>query len=151
MPTISCTMPPKRPAPTDNVASPPSHRTASINEHHHSPIAGQHPDMPDDAAVAIASPQTKRNKENENPAALDQISQNSILNDVAGVLPIDLLTQQPEPAIAVEPAVLPSASVPAAAGGARSAYLAAQQQRTVTCNLSLIPPSKHASWPQSQP
>lgn len=52
-------------------------------------------------------------------------------------------------AAAGEGMVVPSSPIPN--GGARAQYAAAQQQRTVTCNLSLIPPSKVTSCRQSQP
>jgi len=176
-------MPPKRTPIAANQSPPPN---SNANEyHHHSPIAGHLPDLPEDSAAASASPQSKRFKENDMPPIPTSPNQRS---DASMHLPVatDLLTshlpaaadgrsvladspianrgtpilsvpiQSPIPSgqlpVATDPpaahlaasagpeAVV--ASSPIANGGARAAYAQAQQQRTITCNLSLIPPSK---------
>jgi hypothetical protein len=147
LPPISCSMPPKRPTPGDNMSPPPSQRSTNTNDHHHSPIAGHHPDMPVDAAIAAASP-SKHRKENENPnepTTHDRHHQPFIVSDGADQqlpAPIDLLTDQPAFAATQASVLPPNAGAQGASGGARAAYVAAQQQRITTCNLSLIPPSK---------
>ena len=141
-------MPPKRPTPTDNLSPPPTHRTVNDNEHHHSPLPGHHPDLPVDAAVANTSPQSKRSKENDmsslpsimstpeiNPD--DAIAQNAVTTQPE--LAIVDLTSQPSPSTSATAILMPNATTN---GGARAAFIAAQQQRTITCNLSLLPLSK---------
>ena len=142
-------MPPKRPTPTDNLSPPPTHRTIIDNEHHHSPLPGHHPDLPADAAVANASPQSKRSKENEMPSLPsilstpninpdDTTAQNAVTVQPASAI-VDLFTSQPSSTTAATAVLVPNAT---ANGGARAAFIAAQQQRTITCNLSLLPLSK---------
>ena len=89
---------------------PPSQRPTF--EHHHSPVSGQHPDLPGTPARMLA--QLDGESSDEAGAAT--------ANATAKLLPS--AQQQPE-----------------SNGGARAAFMAAQQQRNVTCNLSLLPPS----------
>ncbi len=150
---VHTTMPPKRPCTlTGNLSPPPEQRATTDNEHHHSPLAGHHPDLPADAAVATASPQLKRSKVNE------MLILTSI-NSTPGISPDDETAQnakatvQPpiatsdhfinQPSSTAETTVLVPNTT--AHGGARAAFIAAQQQRTVTCNLSLLPLSKYTS------
>jgi hypothetical protein len=144
-------MPSKRPTPTDNMSPPPTHRTAIGNEHHHSPLPGHQPELPADAAVANASPQSKRSKENEMPLLPSINSIPSVSpDDTTAQIPatvqtpsttVDLLTLQPSSTTAETTAMVTTTT---AGGGARAAFVAAQQQRNVTCNLSLLPLRKCA-------
>jgi hypothetical protein len=149
--SLSTTMPSKRPTLTDNMSPQPTHRTADGNEHHHSPLPGHQPELPADAAVANASPQSKRSKENEMPMpptinSTPNISPDDETAEMAASVqppsaPVDLLTLQPSSITAVATAMVPTTN---AGGGARAAFLTAQQQRNVTCNLSLLPLRKCA-------
>jgi len=67
----TCPTPPKRLLLSINEMSPPpSQRQTADQEHHLSPMAGQHPDIPADAAMAITSPPRRldaTNGENQSP------------------------------------------------------------------------------------
>ena len=153
------TMAPKRPLQSNNDSTPPSQRPAigltdnqsppptqrSSLEHHHSPMAGHHPDMPADAAVAIASPQGRKSNENAMPIT-NQPCENAAIIVPNGQQPpatAEHPPAHPTSAAAAETESQSSLPVSPAAGnnGARNAYLASQQNRAVTCNLSLLPPS----------
>ena len=142
-------MPPKRPLFTDNLSPPPTQQITAGHDHHLSPAAGHQPDMPADAAVASASPQSKKTRENHNP----NVAQSPDGATIGAVAPPITPNGQPPPA---GPELSPSdqsgdsfdSSAPdqivAGQGGAREAFLASQQQRVITCNLTLIPPSNVA-------
>jgi hypothetical protein len=134
-------MPPKRTTLPENLSPPPSQGSITSMDHHHSPAAGYLPEMPVDAAIASASPQSKRFKENDMPPIPSSPNQSP---ETPGEQqePTDLLTSPTTAAVVRAPVLSPSLSTN---GGARAAYIAAQQHRVVTCNLSLIPPSKSAA------
>lgn len=137
-------MPPKRTLPSANLSPPPSPGSNFNTDHHHSPIAGLYPDIPLDSATASASPQSKRFKEADMPPIPSSPNQSP---ESSRQLPEakDLLTCHPAASTGGATVL---ASSPTANGGAREAYLATQQQRAVTCNLSLIPPSEREIAPQ---
>jgi hypothetical protein len=91
--------------------SPPPTQRPTI-EHHHSPIAGQHPDLPGTPARMLAELHG------------DQ-------SDEADAAPANA-------SIEIEPSAQQQTT---SNGGARAAFLASQQQRNVSCNLSMLPPS----------
>jgi hypothetical protein len=105
--------------------------------------------MPADAAVASISPQSKRIRENQNP----NVAQSPERAPPAAVAPPHSPNgQQPYGEPQMPPvnvngdASIPSAPVAVVAGqgGAREAFHQSQQQRVITCNLTLIPPSNIA-------
>ena len=140
--TSSCdattaTMPPKRPL-NDNHSS--NQQSPAAPDHHLSPAANHHPDMPADAAVASASPHSKRTRENQSPehVPLDADAPPSTPN---GQLPPAGPESSPSNQ-SVDADFTPApAPVVAGQGGARDTFHAQQQQRIISCNLSLIPPS----------
>jgi hypothetical protein len=151
-------MPTKRSAPTDNVQPPAPQRSAPGNDFH-LPLssAGHHNDMPNDAAVASASPPSQDARQNDQLSPTSSHVQlahappatnNSASIDLAPTIEENIHGRQP--AIAVETASALHPSI-AGNGGARANYHAAQQQRVVTCNLSLIPPSKCNKSPTAAP
>ena len=135
-------MPPKRPLPTniDEQSPPPTQRSALAVEHHLSPMAGHHPEIPADAAVAISTPPRRHDlavdiqpqpvipSENICPNVAGQRNTAPVANAAA--------TTAPQPSPAMQPA-----SSTATNNGARAAYTVAQQQRVITCNLATIPMS----------
>jgi hypothetical protein len=131
-------MPPKRPLQSNNdMSPPPSQRQTVDQEHHLSPMAGHHPEIPADAAMAINSPPRRlenTNGENQSPPnSQSGAGQVARTTDVLADRPISSPQQN-------ESATDPSRSA-IVNGGARAAYAATQQQRVVTCNLSNIPTS----------
>lgn len=137
-------MPTKRSTPTDNVQPPEPQRSAPDNDLH-LPIssAGHHNDMPNDAAVASASPPSQIGQlpPTSSPVQLAQsppATNNSASIDQAPTIEENIHGRLPANVAANASALQPIAGN----GGARAQYHAAQQQRVVTCNLSLIPPSK---------
>jgi hypothetical protein len=147
-------MPTKRSPPTDNVQPPEPQRSAPDNDLH-LPIssAGHHNDMPNDAAVASASPpsQIGQLSPTSSPVQLAQsppATNNSASIDQAPTVEENIHGRLPANVAANASALQPSI---AGNGGARAQYHAAQQQRVVTCNLSLIPPSKCNNSPTASP
>lgn len=118
-------------------------------EHHLSPIAGHHPDMPPDAAVAVASPQSKRTLENQHPRnslLTGHHTNNTALIDGQMTQGVEADEQQHDSQSSTASAEATTQAMTAGQaatsnGGARAAYVASQQQRVTTCNLSLLPPS----------
>lgn len=135
----SCPMPPKRPLQSNNEMSPPpSQRQAADQEHHLSPMAGHHPDIPANAAMAIISPPRRlditNGEENHSPP-----NSQSGAGQVARTT--DDLANRPISSPQQNPSAIDTGRSAIANGGARAAYAAAQQQRIITCNLSNIPTS----------
>jgi hypothetical protein len=135
---ITCPMPPKRPLQSSNEMSPPpSQRQTVDQEHHLSPMAGHHPEIPADAAMAINSPPRRMdntNVENQSPPN-SQSGAGQVANSTDDLADRPISSPQQD-ASATDPSR--SAMVN---GGARAAYAASQQQRIITCNLSSIPTS----------
>jgi hypothetical protein len=140
-------MPTKRSLPADHAAPPAPQRSAPDTELHLSPVRGLQPDMPMDAGVASAAPSSPSSSENCMPSPLSSPIRGG---HQTGTASISASTEQTPPspenlatnyeasslqAVVLQPSI-------AANGGARAIHHAAQQQRVVTCNLSLIPPSE---------
>ena len=145
-------MPPKRTAPaTDNLSPSPAQRPAPAPEHHFSPIRGQRPDVPADAAVALMSPprnQHQHNAENADRTADDGNDQQSMppqsstpIAESPPVITNSIVANGgARAAFAASPPVITNSIE--ANGGARAAFAASQQQRSTTCNLTSIPASR---------
>ena len=133
-----CRMPPKRPLSDTNSyqSPPPGHRAPHGNDHHHSPIPGHHQETPADAAVAITTPPRNniRNVDaNLLPTSGISLPASAVTGEIHEVAANTAIQRSPQ--AEMQPVAVVS-------GGARAAYQAAQQQRTITCNLANIPPSK---------
>jgi len=105
--------------------------------------------MPTDAAVASTSPQSKRLRENQNPNIAQSPERAPPAADAPppspnGHPPSD--ESEMPPANVDGNASSSSAPVAVVTGqsGAREAFHQSQQQRIITCNLTLIPPSNIA-------
>lgn len=124
--------PEQRPPPTtsDYHSPPPALRPAITLEHHLSPMAGHHPEIPADAAVATSTPPRTLSTTMAMQPPFGIPSENISPNVVVQIAP----AQQEPPA--TEPA-----QIAATNGGARAAYANAQQQRIVSCNLTTLPSS----------
>jgi len=164
-------MPPKRSQPPATTP-PPTNPAVTINDQgYQSPPPAHHihnlPAMPMDAST---SPPSKKINLQQSEAAVDLLGPSPTDNGNAGAMvpsptatemPMDASTSPPSKQINLQQseaavdllgpsptsngnagAMVPS---PTANGGARAAFNTAQQQRTITCNLSLLSPSKAMS------
>ena len=140
-------MPTKRSLPADHAVPPAPQRSAPDTELHLSPVRGHQPDMPMDAGVASAAPSSPSSSENSMPSPLPSPIRGGHQTGTASISASTEQTPPPPENLATNheasslQAVVLQPSI-AANGGARAIHQASQQQRVVTCNLSLIPPSE---------
>lgn len=168
-------MPPKRSFAGETPATPPpTQRLALDTGLHLSPQVGHHPDTPEISAAASASPPSTGSSDvdsvhpasasiavvlsdhqaiaahgKENVVLLPM--HHSSLSDNPSELPPVMNAEMPSGNQNLPDAIAPSAQHPSTTGnaGARAAHHASHQQRVITCNLSLIPPSKSSPHRQS--